>query len=158
METIKIVRQLPSLDGAARETKVASAIAPVTQLAKRVSELKTLRKGWYEPETPAPDARTIDHLAQFAAIASTSAGLAEPFLYATLDGGAQAEWPLTNWEVVARVTPGAITIALQASSLTKRSSRRIDVPLADVNAASTAFAKFVASLDIHQEANHAGRS
>jgi predicted helicase len=146
VETMKIIRAFPPLDdGERRADQAESKGAPKTPLTAQVAALKTLKTGWHEPGVPAPDATLLDHFEAFLKSAIRAAKLSEPFLYATLDGGAQAEWPLKGWELSATVFPKRTDVRLSASSLESAPWRTVMLENMDA-AALRAFAKFVQEL------------
>ena len=54
----------------------------------RIDELRKLEAGWYEPGTPAIDARAIAAAEAFAKTEEANGGC----IYPTLEGGIQFEW------------------------------------------------------------------
>jgi len=142
LETMKIVRSLPALDDAMKTTTPEK---PRTPLAEQIAELKKLGKGWHEPDTPAPDPETLDRFAAFLGPAAAAAGLGEPFLYPSLEGGAQAEWPVKGWDLSATVEPRSDDILVHASEIPGDRDDETLLTFRD-SGAPRAFAEFVAGL------------
>jgi len=143
LETMKLVRSLPPLGGGDADRTTMST--PTTKLSDQVAEIKALGKGWHEPDTPAPDARTIEQFGRFLALAVDAANISDPFLYATPEGGAQAEWPLGDWVVEASVQPGMGEVLLHATELQGHGDEETILRLKDKRAPE-AFAEFIRKL------------
>lgn len=142
IETMKIVRALPPLDTESTPTKEKGAR---TSLAEQVAELKALPKGWHEPDTQPPDAPTLDRFAHFLDVIIRAANLETPFLYATPEGGAEAEWSLDGWALGASIAPSAEEIVVRATELQGRRGMHEQFELADDKAPGK-FASFVKGL------------
>ena len=143
LETMKIVRALPPLDAEPMPAKQEGAHTP---LDEQVAELKALRKGWHEPDTEPPHPATLDAFARFLEVAVSQAGLETPFLYATPEGGAEAEWSLDGWALGVSITPTAKKMLVRATELVGKRSLQEEIKLRDEDAAAT-FAAFVKALD-----------
>ena len=142
IETMKIVRALPPLDTESMPTKQKAAR---TSLSEQVAELKALPKGWHEPDTQPPDAAMLDRFARFLDAVVRAANLETPFLYATPEGGAEAEWSVNGWALSASIALSAEEIVVRATELQGRRGMHEQFDLGDDKAPGK-FASFVKGL------------
>jgi len=75
---------------------IEAALPP--EWASRLETLSQLRAGWLTPDSPPPDARSID-LAEQLLLACVDEGIGRPGIFPTPEGGVLLEWSLANVEI-----------------------------------------------------------
>jgi len=79
------------------------SLLEVNDIAVRVEELKALRHGWLDGKKGfAPDKAGLDWLTE-AFQRNYPDELLPPYLYPTAEGGVQAEWSVSTWEVTLEI-------------------------------------------------------
>ena len=103
---------------------------------RRISELATLKDGWYDGDGIAFDPQSLSRLRSVIDEMLTAHDIPAPYLYPTPQGEINAEWTLGDWEVEITFDRAMAKPTALATNSRTREKEEIEVALDAASAAS----------------------